>query len=420
MPNETLRVAHSAESEVQWTPVSLTVVGLCFILNMLDGADVTIMSFIAPQLATQWSVSPERLGIIFSASLLGMALGCLLIAPLADRYGRRTLIMGSLALVSVAMIGSGFVTTVSALIVMRLLVGIGVGTIGVSMTAMAAEFAPPAQANFAVGAVQAGWPLAAIMTAFAAAGLLPYYHWQAMLMGIGAMSTVLLVVVVAALPESRAFLAARARDTQSGSRATIRVSMLFADGRARTSILLWTAVTFGYFVLYFVISWIPKLANQAGLPLNQAIYAGAGYNVGSFIGSSLIGWLAARYRINRVIMFFFIAGAGAMLVFGGVKLPLVATLGFAVLIGIFVNGGFNGFWGFSAMLYPPEMRGAGIGWAMGLGRVGAVLGPSVGGYLVGAKYPISAIFAIYTVPLIIAATLCQLIRLTPKADGRRA
>lgn len=413
-------VAHPNESAAHWTPIAATVVVLCFVLNMLDGADVTIMSFIAPQLASQWSVSPERLGIIFSASLAGMALGCLLIAPLADRFGRRALIIGSLALVSAAMIGSGFVTTVPALIVTRLLVGIGVGTIGVSMTAMAAEFAPPAQANFAVGAVQAGWPLAAIMTAFAAADLLPHHQWQVMLMGIGAMSTVLLVILVLALPESRAFLAARQRDKQMGTRAKISIAMLFAEGRARTSILLWTAVTFGYFVLYFVISWIPKLANQAGLPLSQAIYAGAGYNLGSFIGSSLIGWLAAQYRINRVIMFFFIAGAAAMLIFGGVKLPLVATLGFAVLIGVFVNGGFNGFWAFSAMLYPPEMRGAGIGWAMGLGRIGAVLGPSVGGYLVGAKYPVSAIFAIYTVPLIVAAFLCQLIKLSSDPKESRA
>jgi len=99
-----------------------------------------------------------------------------------------------------------------------------------------------------------------------------------------------------------------------------------------------------------------------------------------------------------------------MMVFGGVSLPLIATLIVAGLVGVFVNGGFNGFWGFAASLYPAEIRGTGIGWALGVGRIGAVLGPIVGGFLVGAKLPISIIFSIYTVPLILAAILCLMIR----------
>jgi benzoate transport len=415
-----------------WAGLQILVVALCFLLNMLDGADLLIMSFVAPKLAEQWSVSPESLGVIFSASLAGMAIGCLFVAPMADRYGRRRMILISLALVAVAMVASGYVTSVPQLMVARLFVGIGVGTIGVSMTAMAAEFAPPHQANFAVGFVQAGWPLAAVVTAFVAASVIPHSGWQVMFVGIGLLSALLFALVWFVLPESLAFLEKRqpsgalaqlnvlrlrlgieplsALPPPAAEGAKFSVATLFHDGRTRTSILLWTAVTLGYFVLYFVISWIPKLASQAGLPMDQAIYAGATYNAGAFIGTAAIGWITVRYRINRVIALFYAGGAIAMLVFGFVPLPLTATLIVAGGIGLLVGGGFNGFWGLAANLYPAEIRGTGIGWALGVGRIGAVLGPIVGGVLVGAKLPVSSIFAIYTVPLIVAAALCLMIR----------
>jgi benzoate transport len=415
-----------------WSGLQILVVALCFLLNMLDGADLLIMSFVAPKLAEQWLVSPEKLGVIFSASLAGMAIGCLLVAPMADRFGRRRMILIALALVAVAMIASGFVTSVPQLMLARLFVGIGVGTIGVSMTAMAAEFAPPHHANFAVGFVQAGWPLAAVITAFIAASVIPHSGWQIMLIGIGLLSVALFLLIWLILPESMAFLEKRqpagalerlnnlrsrrgmvpltALPPPAAEGARFSVGTLFLDGRRHTSLRLWTAVTLGYFVLYFVISWIPKLANQAGLPMDQAIYAGATYNAGAFIGTAAIGWITVRYPINRIIPLFYAGGAVAMLVFGYVSLPLAATLVVAGGIGLLVGGGFNGFWGLAANLYPAEIRGTGIGWALGVGRIGAVLGPIVGGYLVGAKLPVGTIFAIYTVPLIIASALCLMIR----------
>jgi len=160
---------NAAANDLGWAPLPVLVIALCFLLNMLDGADMLIMSFIAPKLAEEWSVSPESLGLIFGAGLAGMALGCLFVAPLADKVGRRKTIVGALVLVAVAMTISGYVTDVPQLMLARLFVGIGVGTIVISMTAMAAEFAPKRHANFAVGFVQAGWPLSAVGTAFIAA-----------------------------------------------------------------------------------------------------------------------------------------------------------------------------------------------------------------------------------------------------------
>jgi benzoate transport len=394
---------------------------------MLDGTDLLIMSFIAPVLSEQWLVSPERLGVLFSASLAGMALGCLLIAPLADRYGRRPLIVAALALTAAAMLVSAFTRNVAELMLARLFVGIGVGTIGVGMTTMAAEYAPQRFSSFAVGFVQAEWPFGSIVTAFVAAKYLPAHSWQSMLLGIGLLSAALLVLVFVLLPESLSFLTLR-RPPHALSRinrirrrlnldaleglpplapqsAGIAVAELFEHGRAVPSLLLWSAVTLGYFVLYFVISWIPKLATQTGLPLAQAICAGATYNLGAFIGTAAIGWIAIRYRLNRVIAAYLAAAALAMLIFGAVAMPVAWTLFMAWCVGVTVQGGFNGFWALAARLYPAEIRSTGVGWALGVGRIGAVLGPAVGGLLVGAHAPMALVFGLFALPLIGAAAM---------------
>ncbi len=423
--------AISAESSV-WSPVRVLVVALCFVLNMLDGTDIAIMSFIAPVLSEHWAISPQRLGVVFSASLAGMAIGCLLVAPLGDKWGRRFMIVAALAVVAAAMTLSALARSVGELIIARLIVGVGVGTIGVSMTAMAAEYAPDAYASFSVALVQAGWPLGSIITAFAAAALLSAHAWQVLLFAIGVLSAALFFVIYFLLPESLAFLNSRRPPGALGKTNAIRerlrlapltqlpksagraqsyqVSALFSEGRMRASVLLWCAVTLCYFDLYFVISWIPKLVAQAGLPVAQAIYAGATYNVGAFLGTAAVGWIAIRYRLRKVIACFLGLAAVAMLIFGGLTMPVWMTLFVALCIGVTVQGGFNGYWAMAARLYPVQMRSTGVGWALGVGRIGAVLGPIIGGVLVGAQLPSASIFAIFAVPLVLAAAMTVFIK----------
>ena len=427
----TAMVAPQAAGTAAWKPLQVIAVGLCFLLNMLDGADLLVMSFVAPVLSDEWAIAPADLGVIFSASLAGMAGGCLLIAPLADRFGRRPLIICALAVVAVAMVASSQVHSVEAMILARFVVGLGVGTIGVTMTAMAAEFAPSRYQDFAVGFVQAGWPFGSIVTAFLTVALLPEYGWRTVLLAIGMLSLALLLIALVLMPESLNFLLRRQpgnaleRANKLGARlgrepldalppkpevaTKISVLRLFDDGRLRSGLILWIAVALGYFVLYFVINWIPELTTRAGLPVDQAIYAGATYNLGAFLGTSAMGWLAVRYALPRIVALFFFASAVAMLIFGNLSMPLALTLLAALAVGVTVQGGFNGFWALSARFYPTDIRSTGIGWSMGIGRIGAVLGPLVGGYLVGADLPVGAIFAIYAVPAVLVGLLVLLI-----------
>jgi predicted MFS family arabinose efflux permease len=328
---------------------------------------------------------------------------------------------------SVSMMLSAYAGNVTTLMVSRLFVGIGVGTIGVTMTTMAAEYAPPRYANFAVGIVQAGWPFGSVLTAVVAAQVLTHHGWQPLFLSIAALSLALLLLIAMTLPESMSFLTLRqparalqrinairrrlclepldALPAKSVSKRRFDLKALFEDGRLLSSLLLWCAVTLGYFDLYFVISWIPKLATQAGLATSQAIYAGGTYNVGAFVGTSAVGLIATRFKLQRVVAAYLGCAAIVMLIFGGIAMPVWLTLAVAFLVGVSVQGGFNGFWAVAARLYPPEIRSTGVGWALGVGRVGAVLGPIVGGLLVGAHVPIAAIFAIFAVPLVIAALM---------------
>jgi AAHS family 4-hydroxybenzoate transporter-like MFS transporter len=381
------------------------VVALCFAVNMVDGMDVTILSYVAPALQQSWAIDADTMGTVFSAGLLGMALGGVLIAPLADRLGRRPLILIALVLMSGGMLASGFVETVSELIAARIAVGVGIGTVLAAMAALAAEVAPPRQQNLAVGLVQAGYPLAAVLTGLAVARLLPSAGWQRLLLYAGLVTLVMLPLAALALPESR-ILAASVRRS-------LPIAALFADGLLRKTLLLFTAIFMGLMVLYIVVSWITNLAIAAGLSTQNGIYAGALYNLGAFLGTVGMSVLAMRVALTRLVPALFVAAIVALLVFGSIAMPVGATLVVAFLIGVTLQGGYNGVWPLAAAIYPPDRRATGIGWAVGIGRSGAVIGPAAVGALLARGTPLSLLFASFCVPLAVAGVAVWLI-------GRRA
>jgi len=380
-----------------WGAEAIAAVTLCFAVNMVDGTDVTILSYVAPVLQQSWSIDADTMGTVFSAGLLGMALGGVCVAPLADRFGRRPLILTALVLMSGGMIASGFVASVSALIAARIGVGVGIGTVLAAMAALAAEVAPPRQQNFAVGVVQAGYPLAAVFTGLVVARLLPSTSWQPLLLYAGIVTLVMLPLAALALTESRA-LGAAGRSVR-----TLPIAALFGADIARKTLLLFTAIFMGLMVLYIIVSWITNLAIVAGLSTRDGIYAGALYNLGAFVGTVAISVVSVRVALTRLVPALFAAAIAALLVFGSIALPVGATLGVAFLIGVTLQGGYNGIWPLAAAIYPPEIRATGIGWAVGIGRSGAVVGPAAAGALLARGTPLLLLFALFCVPLAVAA-----------------
>lgn len=375
-----------------WSKGALGVVGLCFAINMVDGLDVTIMSYIAPALQADWSVGPAIMGSVFSAGLLGMALGGLLIAPLADKLGRRLIIVAALALMAAGMVTSGFVGGIWQLAAARLVVGAGIGTVLAAMAALTAESAPAGRQNLAVGLVQAGYPLMAVGTGFISAWAIHRWGWQDLLLAAGLATTVMVPVALAVLPHGA---------PQATNREGIKA--LLAGPLAHRTPWLWVATFCGLMVLYFVVSWIPDLAIAAGLSRTNGIYAGAIYNLGAFGGTLAMSWLATRTPLQRLVPALLFGAALAMVLFAWIKLPLGATLLAVFAIGLTLQGGYNGVWPLAARLYPPQCRATGIGWAMSIGRGGAVIGPLLGGQLMAAKMPLVGLFGCFCVPLLACA-----------------
>ena len=422
--------APAPATETRWTALQIKVVALCALINMLDGMDVLVISFVAPALASEWGVSFQALGLIFSAGLAGMMIGCVVVAPLADVFGRRPVVIAGLGVMTIGMIGSGLASGVTMLGLCRGVAGIGIGTLLASIAALASEYAPPGRRTVAVGLFQAGYPLGAVLTGFVTIWALPLIGWQAVLIGAGLFSAVLLPVVVLMLPESLSFLERRqprgalarinalrgrmampllaALPPSSADDGKVKLSRLFADGMWRPTLTLWLATLLSFTVLYFVTSWIPKLSIEAGLAEDQALFAGAIFNLGGLVGATSIGLLAARLPIGRLIRVFLAAAAVLMMVFSQ-PMPLVAALGTAMLIGLTLQGGFSGFYSLAALLYPAEVRSSGIGWAMGVGRGGSILGPIVGGFLLEQHYPLWIVFLCFAVPLAVAGGLASVI-----------
>jgi benzoate transport len=413
------------------TGLRITVFLVCFVMNMLDGMDVLVIAYAAPALAADWSMPPETLGTIFSAGLLGMTVGAMFLAPIADRIGRRNMIMICVVVMGSGILLTAYVQSEGQLIFLRFASGLGIGSMLATAATMGAEYAPDRNRNLIVSFVLSGYPLGAVLSGIAAASIIPEYGWRAMFIVAGSVTLVTLPIVWLALPESLDFLI-KTRPAGALDKANhilrkmgyegrselppapeeikkASVSELFKDGRKMPTIWLWIAFFTSFATLYFLTSWIPKLASSTGLSLRLAIYAGTVFNLGAFFGIITQGYLSQKFGLRRVISLFLFGTAVLMCIFGFVSESWIILVLFG-LIGYGVQGGFVGFYTVSARLYPTEIRNTGIGWGIGAGRTGAIIGPKIGGTLIGMGLSLTTNFIIFSLPLLIAAMATRLIK----------
>lgn len=387
-------LGEAEDTPLDWTRQSALIVALCFVLNMIDGMDVLIISYIAPTLQKDWAVSSAQFSIVFSAGLGGMAIGGLGLAPMADRFGRKRLIIFAISLMAVAMFCSSFVTSIWQLSLIRILVGMGIGTVLACIPAISARVSPAKHRNFAVGVLQAGYPIGAMITGFIAAWALPIYGWQHTLVATACVSALSVPFIIWLLPSGV---------SSAPSGPALPLTEVISGDRRRSSFLLWTATICGFMALYFIASWITKLSIEAGLPETNAIIASAIYNFGAFAGTVAGSIAATRMDVRKLCGTLLALAAGVFLVFGGISMPLAGVLITAFVMGVTLQGGFNMLYPIAATVYPDKVRSTGIGWAFGIGRIGAFTGPLVGGWALSQSWPLVAVFGIFVGPLLIAS-----------------
>jgi MFS family permease len=341
------------------------------------------------------------------------------------------MIMISILLTGFSVLATSVVNTIEALMVLRFISGLGIGAMLASVATMAAEFAPDRQRNLILVSILAGYPIGATIFGVIAADVIPALGWRAIFVTAGLTSLATFPLLWFVLPESLAFLI-RMRPANAlvkinqiiGSMGhahldelppapcedtSISVKGLFGAGLSRPTIFLWLAFFMNFTALYFLISWIPKLASSIGLALNLAIYAGAVFNLGAVFGIALSGYISQKLGLRRTISSFLFLTAVVMMLFGLAQgsatiLPLFG------LIGFLIQGGFVGLYVVATRLYPTEIRTTGVGWAIGAGRTGAIAGPLVGGVLVGYGLSIGANFRWFAISLILAGIFTLLIK----------
>lgn len=417
----------------------VTAVLICLVINFLDGFDVLAIAFAAPSIAADWSVAPTELGIIFSAGLAGMVVGALFLSPYADRIGRRPLILICLAIISAGMLGSAIADNVTQLVAWRLLTGLGVGGMLASLTTMVAEYSSDRRRQLAISVLQSGYPVGAIIAGIVSVWLLDSHGWRSIFVVGGVLSLAMIPLVYWGLPESLQFLLNRQpggalekvnsilrrmrRDEvnklpEQRRRSHPKGTMfaIFTSQYLGRTLAIWLAYLVTLSAWYFVTNWTPKILVDAGLARDAAISGGVLIAVGGVAGGLVLGLLSQRIAVNYIGATYMVLGIAAMTLFGLLEANLGPLLIVAFLIGFFVAGAIIGLYTIVPDLYPAEIRNTGTGWALGIGRLGAVIGPYVAGLMIEAGWERPLYYFALSTPLLVSLAAILYLRRTRRGS----
>lgn len=417
--------------EGRWTSFQTLTVGLCAAVVVLDGFDTQAIAYVAPVLAKSWGLTPSAFGPVFAAGLVGMMIGALSLGPIADRRGRKLAILVSVALMGIFSLATMFATSVEALLALRFLTGLGLGGAMPNVIALSAEYTPARWRSTAVGIMFCGFPFGAVLGGLLAAQIIPAFGWESVFLIGGIAPLLLLFLLIPSLPESVRFLVARQRsDTtvarlmakavpdadlspgarfettqkvDGGDRGAARTE-LFGPNRIAGTLMLWAAFFMNLLMYYFLINWLPLTLQSAGIDLSKAILFTALLNFGGIVGTIVLARIIDGMGSFRILWFVLLAASVAIAGVGYVGSQGGLLLGIAIFVaGFCVNGAQNNMNALAAGLYSTQSRATGVGFALGIGRIGSILGPVVGGLLLAAQMPLKTLFMIGALPALVAA-----------------
>ncbi|HWF00059.1 MAG TPA: MFS transporter [Caulobacteraceae bacterium] len=388
---------------------------LCALVAVVDGFDTQSIALVAPVIIGAWRVKAAAFGLVFGAGLFGSLLGALGLGLAADRLGRKPMLALSLAVFAAFTLATPMARTVPVLTAARFCTGLGLGGALPIIISLTSEYAPARLRSTLVSLMFCGFPLGAVLGGFAAAPLIRGYGWASIFYVGGAAPLLLLPLVAAFAPESVRFLALKGRaeavrktlagmggvgawngELGAGSaEARWPVAKLFAEGRGPGTALIWATLFLSLLLTYFLISWIPVIARQSGIDMSSAVLAVAAVNGGAIVGCLAIGALADRSgRATLVIGAAFALGAVAIVLIGQAGRSGAWLLAASFMAGVLSIGAQMCTVAFCAAFYDTPLRATGVGWAIGVGRIGAIVGPVLGGVLLATGMPLQTLFAI--------------------------
>lgn len=408
-------------SGFQWV-----IFALCFLIVLLDGFDTAAIGYIAPSLIGEWGVSKPALAPVLSAALFGLAAGALFSGPLADRLGRKTVLVGSVAVFAVSCLASGFSPDIWTLAVLRFVTGLGLGAAMPNAVTLMSEYCPDSRRATLTNAMFCGFPLGAAFGGFLAAWMIPHFGWRSVLILGGAAPLLLLVALVVLLPESvrhmvannypaeriRKVLARIAGDAvqrfvmteskpQPESQASSGMGVVLSREYRVGSIMLWIAYFMGLVIFYALMNWMPVLFREAGLDPKTGTLVAALFPLGG-VGAVLFGWLMDRFNANRIIAIGYALTAASIWWIGQTAGHLGWLVVAVFLAGTIMNTAQSSMPALAAAYYPTRGRATGVAWMLGIGRFGGIAGSFLVAELSARQLGFSEIFAVVAIPGVIA------------------
>lgn len=405
----------------------MLVLGQCFLCMVVDGFDIQAMAYAAPSLIAQWGIPKANLGPVFSISMLGMLIGSLALGAIADRVGRRPVLVSASLTMAVLMFLTAQTTTVDGLLALRFFTGIAMGAIVPNAATLVTEYAPGHNRVMLLTLVSSGLVVGGLVGGALAAALIPQYGWQVVFY-LGAFAPLCVgVIMLFALPESLQWCVLRERQLDrvrailtriepglrineqttlliaEPRRKGLSLAHLFADGRLPGTLLLWLINFMNMLCIYFLASWTPVLMSGAGHTPSQAVLAGTSMWLGGLAGGWLLGWFVDRHGFGAVLVPTFIVSAVAIVLFShyynsiNLAYLTIAVAGFGIL------GGQAALNAMTSTFYPTALRATGTGWTLGLGRLGGICGPFVGATLLHLQWSTSELLVAAAIPASIAA-----------------
>lgn len=421
------------------------VVALCCAANIADGFDVVSLSVAAPVLSKQWHIDPAVLGGLFSAVAFGLVIGAFVVAPLADKIGRRPVMLGALGTLAAALLLTGAAGNIWHLLVLRFVTGIGLGTLVVCLNTTAAEYSSLGFRNMAMATVHIGFTLGMMLGSGIAAAVLVTGDWRNIFLAAGVLNAVTFTLGLFVLGESRDFLLRRQgpSDLATLNRLNRRMKIpelvampprpdaaetsanamrfMLAGPMRSPTILIWVASLTYALVGYFLLNWKPTILANAGLSPSLAAASGIITGACGAVGHLATGLFARRVGEGKLTALFFALAAVCLLIFGIQPPDAIPLLAMAGLTTFFVVGAYTGLFLVTVAMYPAAIQNTALGFVVGFGRIGAIVGPVIGGFLLSAGLTrMDTYFVFSAIAVIPAVTMHLANRLAARAASTLA
>ena len=415
---------------------------LCSSVALLDGFDVQIIAHAGPVVSRELAIPGAQLGLLFSSGLVGMTLGLLILSPFADRYGRKRTIELCVLLFGMFTLLTAFAGSFEQLLMLRVLAGLGLGGALPNIVVLMTEFTPRRLRNLTVAVVFLGFPIGGMASGLLAGQIIPALGWRPLFVIGGVLPLLLLVALLRYLPESPRFLLGRGEtrhadlrrllgrmglaveddtrfmpgeeESEAAQAPRLSVRRLFDREVLLDTLRLWVVFFVNLMAMYMLISWIPSLLVDAGYDFERAAVASVYLNLGGAIGPFALAWIMARVSSRVALGGYFLSAALSVLLIGQFGQAPGLVLGFTFLAGFFVFGTQVGINVLATNTYPTAARSTGLGWALGVGRVGTILGPLITGALVQLQLGMPVYFGVVAAALLAAAVTVATIR---RSDG---